>query len=268
MFVIVLTASSNTTWPIQHKQPLYPAEIPGVYLTSDFPVEMTAKIRFFLYTSQKKKKKKKLTHLIRWYANDTCWSPLFPQLPLLDLSFPLPGARAAAVLLLRLAGWRALLVAVVARHGAGGVRRGARSFLRLRRSFLQVGSGRSGVVVLVVEVVLVVRFLLRSLQSWAGGGPSHRVGGGEAVPSWDAPVRVVGLLGARWRSSSSGGGVAVCAVCVAGTHGSTGGCGDVPQHFGSHFLPFCLPLLQKVCRGVWLKPSRSHDPFHKSLKLI
>ena len=226
---------------------------------------MTAKIRwvfpcriFFLFL-RFKCHKKKLTHLIGWYADNTCWSPLFPQLPLLDLSFPLPGARTAAVLLLRLAGWRALLVAVVARHGAGGVRWSARSFLRLRRSFLQVGSGRSGVV---------VRFLLRSLQSWAGGGPSHRVGGGEAVPSWDAPLRVVGELGARWRSSSGGSSVAVCAVCVAGTHGSTSGCGNVPQHFGSHFLPFCLPLLQKVCRGVWLKPPSSHDPFYKSLKLI
>lgn len=74
-----------------------------------------------------------------------------------------------------------------------------------------------------------------------------------AVPSGGASVRVavVGELGGRrkrrrrWRRN----GVAA-AVCIAGTQGSTSGCGNVPQHFGSHFLPFCLPLLQKVRRGA------------------
>lgn len=71
VFVIVLTASSNTTWPIQHKQPHYPAEIPVVYLTSDFPCgddshnKMSFSLQeiFFFFTLEVSQKKSWLTSL-------------------------------------------------------------------------------------------------------------------------------------------------------------------------------------------------------------
>lgn len=52
VFVIVLTASSNTTWPIQHKQPHYPAEMTAT-IRWVFPCR-----RFFFFLHLKCPKKK------------------------------------------------------------------------------------------------------------------------------------------------------------------------------------------------------------------
>lgn len=180
------------------------------------------------------------THLVGWYADDTCGSPLLPQLPLLDLAFSLPGAGSGAVLLLGLAVWRALLVYVVAGRGAG-VRGPALSPLRLGRGFLRVAPR---------GCACMVRFLL---QSGTGGGPSHRERGGQVVRG---SVRAVGELGGRRRSS-----VAAAAVRVAGSQRGSRHRGNVPQHSGSHLLPFCLPLLQEIRGGVWLEPACGHGPF-------
>lgn len=182
-------------------------------------------------------------HLVGGDADHTCRPPLLSQLPLLDLTFALPRARTRALLLLALARRRALLVAVVAGRGAGVRGRGL-SLVRRRRALLRVAErGGRGV----------VRVLLGSLQSRAGGGPSHRVGG-EAVPRGGTSLRVsvVGELAARLPARDGG------------TQGGTGGCGDVPQHLGSHLLPLGLPLLQKVRGGAGLEAAGGHDPCSRS----